>query len=95
MSDKKQFPSFLRTYHSEIYWATAFALLVKHFGWKYVGIVAIEDAYIADPIANFLADVEPAGICIAFQEILPQHYKEKHLEYTGKAYVRILDASIT
>ena len=84
LSDKTRYPSFLRTYHNDIHLGTAFAHFVRSFSWTYVGILGVEDEYVRNTMAMFLAGVEPHGICIAFKEILPQHYNYLNLQTLGE-----------
>ena len=72
LSDKSQFPSILRTYPNAKNEATALAFLVQHFNWLYVGAIAVDDDYGRPAAAQFVEEVEQNGVCIAFQEVLPQ-----------------------
>uniref|UniRef100_A0A8C4QW70 G-protein coupled receptors family 3 profile domain-containing protein n=1 Tax=Eptatretus burgeri TaxID=7764 RepID=A0A8C4QW70_EPTBU len=72
LSDKSQFPSFLRTLPNAKNEATALAFLVQHFNWLYVGAIAVDDDYGRPAAAQFVEEVEQNGVCIAFQEVLPQ-----------------------
>ncbi|XP_078496089.1 extracellular calcium-sensing receptor-like [Lissotriton helveticus] len=78
LSDKMQFPSFLRTVPPMGPQSKALAMAVKHFGWTWIGIVY------SDYDVNYMAmkvmreDVEMMGICVSFWEkILDTYTKEK------------------
>uniref|UniRef100_A0A8C4RB61 G-protein coupled receptors family 3 profile domain-containing protein n=1 Tax=Eptatretus burgeri TaxID=7764 RepID=A0A8C4RB61_EPTBU len=70
LSDKKQFPCFLRTNPSDTYQATAIAALIEVFQWEYVGTVAADDEYGKGAVTQFISESEEKGVCIAFQEYL-------------------------
>uniref|UniRef100_A0A8C4QJT8 G-protein coupled receptors family 3 profile domain-containing protein n=1 Tax=Eptatretus burgeri TaxID=7764 RepID=A0A8C4QJT8_EPTBU len=84
LSDKKMFPFFLRTIPSDDYQATAIAHLVRHFQWVYVGVVAIDDAYGKSAVAQFLAEAEQHGLCVAFNEVLHHDHNDENLKNIGK-----------
>ncbi|KAJ1080440.1 hypothetical protein NDU88_000641 [Pleurodeles waltl] len=71
-SDKKQFPSFLRTIPSNDYQAHGIARLVVYFGWTWVGILVSDEDYGFQASQILKKDLERAGICIAFHETLPK-----------------------
>ncbi|XP_072895118.1 vomeronasal type-2 receptor 1 [Hemitrygon akajei] len=84
LSDKFQFPSFIRTIPSDIFQSTAMAKLVIHFGWTWVGTIASDDDYGKYGIKSFKEEVEKAGVCISFSETIPKVYAREKI-------VRIVD----
>ncbi|XP_030008344.1 extracellular calcium-sensing receptor-like [Sphaeramia orbicularis] len=73
LSDKKEFPGFLRTMPSDFFQVDALVQLVKHFGWTWVGVIAGDDAY-GRGGANIFADkVRTLGACVALHEIIPKN----------------------
>ncbi|XP_033952815.1 vomeronasal type-2 receptor 1 [Pseudochaenichthys georgianus] len=72
LENKFQFPTFLRTIPNDKHQSTAIAQLVLHFGWTWVGTIAADDDYGKYAIKDFTEQVENAGVCIAFSEVLPK-----------------------
>uniref|UniRef100_A0A8C5QHA8 G-protein coupled receptors family 3 profile domain-containing protein n=1 Tax=Leptobrachium leishanense TaxID=445787 RepID=A0A8C5QHA8_9ANUR len=71
LSDKKQFPSFLRTIQNDNYEVIALAQLVKHFNWTWVGIVSSDNELGRSGVQLLTKHIEWNGGCIAFLETLP------------------------
>ncbi|XP_003428976.2 vomeronasal type-2 receptor 1-like [Ornithorhynchus anatinus] len=89
LSDKYQFPSFIRMIGSDKHQSTAMVQLIKHFGWVWVGTVAADDDYGKYGVKTFKELVEDIHVCIAFSETLPKIYsKEKN-----QAVVKVIQAS--
>ncbi|MGH0140289.1 UNVERIFIED_CONTAM: hypothetical protein FKN15_046070 [Acipenser sinensis] len=77
LSDKFQFPSFLRTIPNDDFQSKAMANLVVYFGWTWVGTIAADDDYGKYGIKLFKEEVEKAGVCISFSETLPKLYSRE------------------
>ncbi|KAJ1131056.1 hypothetical protein NDU88_009399 [Pleurodeles waltl] len=71
LSDKIQFPSFLRTTPSDVDQAYGLARLVIHFGWTWVGILAEESDYGVQGSQVFYNQLQEAGHCVDFFKFLP------------------------
>ncbi|KAM4663638.1 extracellular calcium-sensing receptor-like [Discoglossus pictus] len=71
LSDKIQFPSFLRTISNDIYEVYALARLVKHFNWTWVGVITSDNDLGRSGTQLLTKEIELNGGCIAFTEILP------------------------
>lgn len=85
LSDKFQFPSFLRTIPSDIAQSKGLADLVTYFGWTWVGTIAADDDYGKYGIKVFKEEVEKNGVCIAFSETLPRIYSKETIDMIVKA----------
>ncbi|XP_045929944.1 extracellular calcium-sensing receptor-like [Micropterus dolomieu] len=73
LSDKKEFPAFLRTMPSDLFQVDALVQLVKHFGWTWVGVIAGDDAYGRGGANIFVDEVRKLGACVALYEIIPKN----------------------
>ncbi|XP_069562552.1 extracellular calcium-sensing receptor-like [Brachyistius frenatus] len=73
LSDKKEFPAFLRTMPSDFFQVKALVQLVKHFGWTWVGVIAGDDAYGRGGANIFADEVRKLGACVALHEIIPKN----------------------
>ncbi|KAJ0022241.1 hypothetical protein NQD34_009731 [Periophthalmus magnuspinnatus] len=80
LNNKFQFPTFLRTVPNDMYQSTAMAQLVLHFGWTWVGTIAADDDYGKYGIKDFKEQVEEAGVCISFSEILPKVHSPEDIQ---------------
>ncbi|GCB76010.1 vomeronasal type-2 receptor 1 [Scyliorhinus torazame] len=80
LSDKFQFPSFIRTIPSDVFQSKAMAKLVVHFGWTWVGTIASDDDYGKYGIKNFKEEVEKVGVCISFSETIPKVYAREKID---------------
>ncbi|XP_078509304.1 extracellular calcium-sensing receptor-like [Lissotriton helveticus] len=79
LSDKAQFPSFLRTIASAGSRANAFIELCLHFGWKWIGILASDNDYGLENGQKLMDEAPKNGICIEFFETLATKMTQKSL----------------
>ncbi|XP_075403984.1 vomeronasal type-2 receptor 1-like [Tenrec ecaudatus] len=78
LSDKYQFPTYLRTIPSDTAQSKAMVKLIQHFGWVWVGTIAADDDYGKYGVKIFKEEVESTSVCIAFSEVIPKiYYYEK------------------
>ncbi|KAJ1080401.1 hypothetical protein NDU88_000611 [Pleurodeles waltl] len=68
LSDRTQFPSFFRTIPSDDSQSRGMAKLVMHFGWTWVGLLAVDSDYGRQMIHILQQELIQGGVCIAFAE---------------------------
>ncbi|XP_073671774.1 extracellular calcium-sensing receptor-like isoform X1 [Paramisgurnus dabryanus] len=66
LSNRRDYPSFFRTIASDYHRSRALALLVKHFGWTWVGAVNSDNDYGNYGIATFLNTAQEEGISVEY-----------------------------
>ncbi|XP_040597119.1 extracellular calcium-sensing receptor-like, partial [Mesocricetus auratus] len=101
LSDKNQFPSFLRTLTSDLKACRAVTQLIIHFQWSWVIILAHDDDFgqQASSLAN--QELSPAGVCIESTLHVPSHESLEKIEeivqkmqkYTAKVVLVFLSNS--
>ncbi|XP_069053382.1 vomeronasal type-2 receptor 1-like isoform X4 [Lepisosteus oculatus] len=81
LSNKKEFPTFSRTIPSDSHQAKFLALLVKRFGWTWIGAIHSDNSYGKFGVQSFTKEVVKYGVCIAFTEnILSTYSRTKILQ---------------
>ncbi|XP_029441821.1 extracellular calcium-sensing receptor-like [Rhinatrema bivittatum] len=73
LSDKTQFPSFLRTIANANFEVTAMARLVAYFNWTWVGVITSDNDLGRAGSQLLTKEIEKNGGCVAFRETLPVH----------------------
>ncbi|XP_043849896.1 vomeronasal type-2 receptor 26-like [Dromiciops gliroides] len=71
LSDKTNFPSFLRTVPNDKAWVQSTAILLNHFGWIWVGIVFHDDDFGHEGSSLMTDELEKFGICWEFLIDIP------------------------
>ncbi|KAK2847393.1 hypothetical protein Q5P01_010392 [Channa striata] len=70
LSDRRQFPNFVRTIPSDIYQVRAMAQLAVRFQWTWIGAVLENSDYGHLAIQAFQQEIEGKGVCLEFIENL-------------------------
>ncbi|XP_034006464.1 G-protein coupled receptor family C group 6 member A isoform X2 [Trematomus bernacchii] len=73
LSDKRRYPSFLRTIPSDKHQTKALGQVMHHFGWNWVGVVYGDDEYGIAAFQSFLKDAEKNSVCLNYKEVLPDN----------------------
>ncbi|KAM3926790.1 extracellular calcium-sensing receptor-like [Leptodactylus fuscus] len=84
LSDRSQFPSFFRTVPSDVFQSKGLAQLVLHFGWTWVGLIAVSEDYGQQGIQVIKQELLKAGSCVAFMEYLLTSRQDKNAPYLAK-----------
>ncbi|KAM5236323.1 vomeronasal type-2 receptor 26-like [Ctenodactylus gundi] len=71
LSDKTQFPSFLRTLASDLTSSHAVTQLVLYLRWSWVGILAQDDDFGQEAGALAARELDWAGVCVEFHLHVP------------------------
>uniref|UniRef100_A0A8C4WWC8 G-protein coupled receptors family 3 profile domain-containing protein n=1 Tax=Eptatretus burgeri TaxID=7764 RepID=A0A8C4WWC8_EPTBU len=80
LSNKQRFQTFLRTVPSDVHQTQAIAKLIVHYDWKWIAIIASDDEYGKNGVANLEPMLEKYGVCIEFtlwitKNTFPHSYK--------------------
>ncbi|XP_075061837.1 extracellular calcium-sensing receptor-like [Mixophyes fleayi] len=70
LSNQIRFPSFVRTVPSDKEQSIGLAKLILHFGWTWVGLLAVENDYGLQGIQPIRQEIIKAGACVAFTEYI-------------------------
>lgn len=70
LSNRRQFPTFFRTVPSDAFQSKGLAQLVLHFGWTWVGLVALDNDYGQQGIQVIKQEILKSGACVEFTEYI-------------------------
>ncbi|XP_029473188.1 extracellular calcium-sensing receptor-like [Rhinatrema bivittatum] len=79
LSNKLEYPSFLRTVPSDKYQVMALIHLVIQYGWEWIGIIASDDDYGQYGLAMLTEQLKRADICIDFSFTIPKLYTQEKI----------------
>ncbi|XP_017297097.1 extracellular calcium-sensing receptor-like [Kryptolebias marmoratus] len=72
LTDRQRFPSFFRTIPNDAFQVHAVIQILKHFSWKWAGLLVSDDDYGLHVAQSFQSLLTQSGIgCLAYSEILP------------------------
>ncbi|XP_029435608.1 extracellular calcium-sensing receptor-like [Rhinatrema bivittatum] len=78
LSDRIQFPSFFRTVPSDAFQSLGLAQLVMHFGWTWLGFLALDGDYGQQGMQMVKEAIVKAGACVAFSETIFTNQADKN-----------------
>uniref|UniRef100_A0A8C4SM26 Extracellular calcium-sensing receptor-like n=1 Tax=Erpetoichthys calabaricus TaxID=27687 RepID=A0A8C4SM26_ERPCA len=79
LSNKREFPSFLRTIPSDAFQVKAMIEIIKHYGWVWIGAIASDDDYGQNALKVLIEEVSKFG-CLAFIERVPTTYNKEKID---------------
>ncbi|KAM4641734.1 vomeronasal type-2 receptor 26-like [Discoglossus pictus] len=94
LSNRMKFPYFYRTVPSEHHLYRALSLILKHFGWNWIGIIYSDDESSENAIEELSNIIVGDGACIDFKEKFLSVKKYISFEYTTMAE-KIMRSSAT
>ncbi|XP_041951861.1 G-protein coupled receptor family C group 6 member A-like [Alosa sapidissima] len=92
LSNLLQFPSFFRVIPSDVHQTKALAQLISHFDWNWVGLVSMDDDYGRGVHQSFLKSAEEAGVCVAYEEVIPYYLDHEHQQRIKEVAKQIRDS---
>ncbi|KAM4590233.1 extracellular calcium-sensing receptor-like [Fundulus diaphanus] len=99
LSNRQKYPTFFRTVPSDNYQSKALAKLVSHFGWTWVGAVAVDNEYGLNGITAFIKAAEEYGVCIEYSEAFsssdPPHVLKRIIETIRQSTSKVIVAFVS
>ncbi|XP_075061832.1 extracellular calcium-sensing receptor-like [Mixophyes fleayi] len=94
LSNQIMFPSFVRTVPSDKEQSIGLANLILHFGWTWVGLLAVENDYGLQGIQPIRQEIIKAGVCVAFTEYIrlsqPNHNAPHIVKVIKESTVKVV-----
>ncbi|XP_068089254.1 vomeronasal type-2 receptor 1-like [Hyperolius riggenbachi] len=87
-SDKSLYPYFYRTVPDERSQHRAIVLLLKHFGWSWVGIVVASEDSSQRSSMELHKEIIQSGLCVAFMQTIKKRRK-RELEFSKNVYIML------
>ncbi|XP_069816181.1 extracellular calcium-sensing receptor-like [Dendropsophus ebraccatus] len=84
LSNRIQFRSFFRTVPSDAFQSRGLAQLVLHFGWTWIGLLALDDDYGQQGIQQVKRDIIKAGACVAFMENIISNQEDQNAPHIAR-----------
>ncbi|XP_063785734.1 extracellular calcium-sensing receptor-like [Pseudophryne corroboree] len=86
------FPSFVRTVPSDKEQSMGLAKLILHFGWTWVGLLAVDSEYGLQGIQPIKEEIIKTGACVAFTEYIRLSQPDRNAPHIVKV---IRESSVT
>ncbi|XP_075061839.1 extracellular calcium-sensing receptor-like [Mixophyes fleayi] len=94
LSNKNNFPSFVRTIPNDKEQSIGLANLIVHFGWTWVGLLASGNDYGLQGIQPIRQEIIKAGACVAFTEYIrlsqPDRNAPQIVKVTKESSVKVI-----
>ncbi|XP_043911509.1 vomeronasal type-2 receptor 26-like [Protopterus annectens] len=87
LSNKLQFPSFLRTISGTVYQDYALARLTDHYDWKWVGILTSDNSIGETSTQNLKREILKSNACIAFIEKINVQYSKQKIHMIAEMVI--------
>uniref|UniRef100_A0A8C9TGT1 Olfactory receptor C family, x1 n=1 Tax=Scleropages formosus TaxID=113540 RepID=A0A8C9TGT1_SCLFO len=71
LSNKKEFPTFMRIMPSDAFQIKALVKLIHYFQWTWVGVIGVDSDYARFAIQLFLEESSKFGVCAAYVHLYP------------------------
>ncbi|XP_056425686.1 extracellular calcium-sensing receptor-like [Hyla sarda] len=84
LSNRIRFRSFFRTVPSDAFQSQGLAQLVLHFGWTWIGLVALDNDYGQQGIQIVKRDLIKAGACVAFTETIISSRQDRNAPHIAR-----------
>ncbi|XP_056425699.1 extracellular calcium-sensing receptor-like [Hyla sarda] len=88
LSDRYLFPSFFRTVSSDAKQSVALAGMVSFMGWKWVGLLSLNNDYGIQGSQILKEELQKLGVCIAYHETFGQETSLAKLQSIAKVIVQ-------
>nr|XP_043876780.1 extracellular calcium-sensing receptor-like [Solea senegalensis] len=89
MSDRQKYPTFFRVIPSDDYQVKAFAQLLVHFNWTWVGLLRVNNDYGLFAAKGLLRELQETKVCVAYQEMIPLPYNRQ----AGLRIIKVMHSS--
>ena len=81
LSKRERYRTFFRSVPDDGFQAIVIADIVEHYGWNWVGIIAVDNSYGRSALSDFTEEAAERGICIAFQARVQEITTEKDIAF--------------
>ncbi|XP_063302468.1 extracellular calcium-sensing receptor-like [Pelobates fuscus] len=88
LSDRTQFPSFFRTVPSDAFQSMGLAQMVLHFGWMWIGLVAMDNEYGQQGIQVIRKELIKSGVCVEFTEYIQKTWPNNNIPHIAQVIKR-------